>query len=175
MPMREPHGSVKTGGRLSGEDVRQYMEGFAGRFLKGKIRFETEVLNIRRQDHGRGWNVLVRDRRTGTEKVSYYSRVILCTGVSFVFRIVPRVFFYASQGCSRPRYPESLTPVAAKEAGFSGPVLHSMDFSSRIDDLLSCSTHVDSRADSGAPITVIGGGKSAQECAQLSIFWTMPD
>jgi cation diffusion facilitator CzcD-associated flavoprotein CzcO len=93
MPMREPRGSVKTGGRLSGEDVRQYMEGFAERFLKGKILFETEVLNIRRQDQGRGWNVLVRDRRTGTEKASYYSRVILCTGVSFVFRIDPRVYF----------------------------------------------------------------------------------
>ena len=84
MPMREPDGSVNTGGRLSGEDVREYMEGFAERFLKGKIRFETEVLNISRGDHGRGWNVLVRDRRMGAaaEKVSYYSRIILCTGVS---------------------------------------------------------------------------------------------
>lgn len=82
--MREPDGSVKTGGRLSGEDVRQYMEDFAERFLKGKIRFETEVLNIRRGDHNRGWNVLVRDRCADTESVSYYSRIILCTGVSEV-------------------------------------------------------------------------------------------
>lgn len=80
------------------------------------------------------------------------------------------IFIVLSQGCSRPRYPESLTPVAAKEAGFSGPVLHSMDFSSRIDDLLTCSTPVDSSANSGAPIIVIGGGKSAQECAQPNVF-----
>jgi len=87
MPMRAPDNSVETGGRLSGDDVRQYLEDFAGRFLKGNVRFETEVLNIRRGDSGRGWKVLVRDRRTGgTEKVSYYSRIILCTGVSFVHR-----------------------------------------------------------------------------------------
>jgi dimethylaniline monooxygenase (N-oxide forming) len=93
MPMREPDGSVKTGGRLSGEDVRQYMEGFAEQFLKGKIRFETEVLKISRGDHGRGWNVLVHDRRMGVEKVSYYPRIILCTGVSFDRSIDPRSSF----------------------------------------------------------------------------------
>jgi dimethylaniline monooxygenase (N-oxide forming) len=82
--MRAPDDSIKTGGRLSGDDVRQYLEDFAERFLKGKIRFETEVLNVRRRDHGRGWKLLVRDRRTGgSEKVSYFSRIILCTGVSF--------------------------------------------------------------------------------------------
>jgi cation diffusion facilitator CzcD-associated flavoprotein CzcO len=85
MPMQAPNDSVETGGRLAGEDVRQYMEDFAERFLKGKIRFETEVLNIRRGDHGRGWKVLVRDGGTGGKrKVSYYSRIILCTGVSLV-------------------------------------------------------------------------------------------
>ena len=93
MPMREPDSSVKTGGRLSGEGVREYMEGFAERFLKGKIRFETEVLNISRGDHGRGWKVLVHDRRMGTEKVSYYSRIILCTGVSFDSGIDPSPCF----------------------------------------------------------------------------------
>jgi dimethylaniline monooxygenase (N-oxide forming) len=83
--MRAPDDSTKTGGRLSGDDVRQYLEDFAEGFLKGKIRYETEVLNIRRRDHGRGWKVIVRDRRTtgGAEKVLYFSRIILCTGVSF--------------------------------------------------------------------------------------------
>jgi cation diffusion facilitator CzcD-associated flavoprotein CzcO len=81
--MREPDGSVKSGGRLSGKDVRQYLEGFAEQFLKGKIRFETEVLNLSRGDHGRGWNVLVHDKRMNTGKNCYYSRIILCTGVSF--------------------------------------------------------------------------------------------
>ena len=85
--MRPPDNSVKTGGRLSGEDVRQYAEDFAEKFLKGKIRFETEVLSIRRGDHGRGWRVLVRDGRMGgAERVLHYSRIILCTGVSLILR-----------------------------------------------------------------------------------------
>ena len=90
MPMHEPDSSIKTGGRLSGEDVRRYMEDFAKQFLNGKIRFETEILNICRGDHGRGWNVLVHDKSTGAEKVLYYSRIILCTGVSFVHILDPR-------------------------------------------------------------------------------------
>ncbi|KAF8490246.1 FAD/NAD-P-binding domain-containing protein [Russula emetica] len=148
-PMRAPNDSIKTGGRLSGDDVQQYLKDFAERFLKGKIRFESEVLNIRRRDHGRGWKVVVRDRRTGgAEKVSYFSRIILCTG-----------------GCSSPQYPESLTPDAAKAARFYGPVLHSMHFKSRIDDLLTCTTPVDSNEAPGAPIIVVGGGKSAQDSA----------
>jgi dimethylaniline monooxygenase (N-oxide forming) len=91
--MREPDGAVKTGGRLSGEDVRKYMEEFAERFLNGKIRFETEVFDIRRGDHERGWKVLSRDRNTGTEKISCYSRIILCTGVSYVLCVDPRRYF----------------------------------------------------------------------------------
>ncbi|KAF8469817.1 FAD/NAD-P-binding domain-containing protein [Russula ochroleuca] len=150
MQMRAPDNSVKTGGRLSGEDVRQYMEDFKEQYLKDKIRFETEVLNIRRGDHGRGWEVLVRDGVAGgTERVSYYSRIILCTG-----------------GYSNPHYPVSLTPDAAKAARFSGPVLHSMHFSSRIKDLLACTTPVHSHEAPGAPsIVIIGGGKSAQDSA----------
>ncbi|KAH9955825.1 FAD/NAD-P-binding domain-containing protein [Russula dissimulans] len=148
MPMREPDGAVKTGGRLSGEDVRKYMEEFAERFLNGKIRFETEVFDIRRGDHERGWKVLSRDRNTGTEKISCYSRIILCTG-----------------GCSRPHYPEPLSPTAAEATGFSGPVLHSMYLNSRIDDLLTCTAPIDRPAAPGAPIIIVGGGKSAQDSA----------
>jgi dimethylaniline monooxygenase (N-oxide forming) len=85
--MPAPDDSIKTGGRLSGDNVRQYLEDFAERFLKGKIRFDTEVLNICRRDHGRRWKVLVHERRTGgAEKVLYFSRLIVCTGVSFVHR-----------------------------------------------------------------------------------------
>ncbi|KAI9460710.1 FAD/NAD-P-binding domain-containing protein [Russula earlei] len=146
LPMRQPDEAANTGGRLSGEDVRNYLEEFAERFLKDKIRFETEVLNIRRGDHGKGWKVLVRDRRANTEKVSHYSRIVLCTG-----------------GCSRPHYPE--LAFTAKAAGFSGPVVHSMHFKSRIDDLLQCTVPVDTHPVQGAPIVVIGGGKSAQDSA----------
>jgi dimethylaniline monooxygenase (N-oxide forming) len=89
--MHSPDGSVKTGGRLFGEDVRRYMEDFAKQFLNGKIRFETEVLNIHRGDHGRGWNVLVHEKSTGTEKLLFYSRIILCTGVSSLHILDPRL------------------------------------------------------------------------------------
>jgi dimethylaniline monooxygenase (N-oxide forming) len=161
--MHEPDSSIKTGGRLSGEDVRRYMEDFAKQFLNGKIRFETEILNIRRGDHCRGWNVLVHDKSTGAEKVLYYSRIVLCTGVSSVHILDSKTTHHDYQGCSKPHYPELLTPAAAKLAQFSGPVLHSMHFRSHIDDLLSCTPPVDPRAVPMAPIIVIGGGRSAQE------------
>jgi hypothetical protein len=101
--MRPPEGHTKTGGRLSGYDVRRYMEDFAERFLKGRIRFETEVLNIRRGDHGQGWSIHVRDAKgagTETTKVLYYPRIVLCSGVSFIstllatYRIPILVWFF---------------------------------------------------------------------------------
>ncbi len=81
-----------------GYDVRDYAEEFYEQFLRGKIRFETEVLNIRkgdngrgwsirRGDNGRGWSILVRDRK-GTnaeaDRVLYYTRIVVCTGVSCI-------------------------------------------------------------------------------------------
>ena len=90
--MPSPEGHTKTGGRLSGYDVQRYLEDFKERFLKGKIRFETEVLNIRRGDHGKGWSVHVRDTkgaRAETVQVLYYPRIVLCTGVSFISTLWP--------------------------------------------------------------------------------------
>lgn len=151
LPMSLPEGHAKTGGRLSGNDVRQYLEDFGERFLKDKIRFETEVLNIRRGDHGRGWSVLVRDNKSAdaeSTRVLYYPRIVLCTG-----------------GCSNPYFPVSLGPAAAEAAHFSGPVLHSMHFASRTDDLLSCTAPAGPEAPQPAPVVVVGGGKSAQDAA----------
>ncbi|KAN0138715.1 hypothetical protein V8E53_003703 [Lactarius tabidus] len=152
MPMPPPEDHTKTGGRLSGYNVRQYMEDFAERFLKGRIRFETEVLNIHKGDHGQGWSVHVRDRKGAsaeTAKVLYYPRIVLCTG-----------------GNSNPKFPESLSPAAAKAANFSGPVLHSMQFASRMDDLLECTAPAGPDAPRPpAPVVVVGGGKSAQDAA----------
>lgn len=167
--MRPPEGHTKTGGRLSGYDVRQYMEDFAERFLKGRIRFETEVLNIRRgDDHGQGWSIHVRG--TKGAQVLNYPRIVLCTGVRFILALLAMGFpfwrrFFFFQGCSNPHLPKSLSPAAAKAANFSGPVLHSMHFASRMDDLLQCTAHA-SPDGPPAPVIVVGGGKSAQEWAR---------
>ena len=60
-----------------------YMESFADTFLAGKIRFETEILNIRRGRDGAGWEVEVLDLRTGNKDVLHYARIVLCTGVRY--------------------------------------------------------------------------------------------
>lgn len=57
-----------------------YMEKFADTFLPGKIRFETEILEIRRAGDS-GWEVEVQDLRTGVKEVLTYARIVLCTGV----------------------------------------------------------------------------------------------
>ena len=71
---------TSTGSHLSGEDMCAYMEKFADTFLSGKIRFETEILEIRRAG-GSGWEVEVQDLRTGVKEVLTYARIVLCTGV----------------------------------------------------------------------------------------------
>jgi dimethylaniline monooxygenase (N-oxide forming) len=71
----------KTGNRLCGEDMTDYMENFADTFLAGKIRFETEILEIRRGRDGSGWEVEVLDLRTSIKEVLSYARIVLCTGV----------------------------------------------------------------------------------------------
>ncbi|KAI0262584.1 FAD/NAD-P-binding domain-containing protein [Gloeopeniophorella convolvens] len=147
MPMREPDDSAKTGGRLSGTDVHQYLDKFAQKFLKDKIRFGTEILKIRRGEQ-QGWDVLVRDTEVGAERTLHYARIVLCTG-----------------GSSNPRYPKLLSPADAQAAGFSGPVLHTMHFSSQIDGLLEAVKPVKSDGDADAPIIVVGGGKSALDAA----------
>ncbi len=70
------------------------------------------------------------------------------------------------QGYSNPYFPELMSPAAAKAVRFSGPVLHSMDFASRIDDLLSITAPTGPNAAPPAPVVIVGGGKSAQEWAQ---------
>ena len=71
--------------RLTGEDVRQYMESFTEQFLTHKIRYNTRVTNIRK-DHvstptGKPWVVTVLDPQ-GVDTELRYDKVVLCTGVS---------------------------------------------------------------------------------------------
>ena len=66
--------------RLSGEDMCAYMEKFADTFLRGKIRFETEILKTRcAKDFG--WEIEVQDLRTKDKEILTYARIVLCTGV----------------------------------------------------------------------------------------------
>lgn len=71
------------------------MESLADRFLKGKIRYGTEIIGIRRRSvstsfetssvpDGRGaspWVVHVRDLKTGQLSDLVYDRIVLCSGV----------------------------------------------------------------------------------------------
>lgn len=57
------------------------MEKIADTYLQGKIRFQTEVLDIRRASDGSAWEVQILDLKTGMEQVLTFARIVLCTGV----------------------------------------------------------------------------------------------
>ncbi|KAG6335021.1 hypothetical protein ID866_4066 [Astraeus odoratus] len=138
LPMPPPQGS--TNGRLTGEDMSAYMEMFADTFLSGKIRFETEILDIRRGGDS-GWEVEVQDLRANKKEVLSYDRIVLCTG-----------------GCSEPLIPESLSAETAKRAGYGGLVIHSSEIAGHINRILD-----DHRVDPNYTVVVVGGGKSAMD------------
>ena len=86
--MPPPVQDKEFGVRLSGEDMQLYMESFADKFLKGRIRYNTVVTNIRRasskdaESHAKPWALSLRDCRTGEESQLLYDRIVLCTGVN---------------------------------------------------------------------------------------------
>ncbi|KAI0044469.1 FAD/NAD-P-binding domain-containing protein [Auriscalpium vulgare] len=144
MPMTED----SKGARLTGADLTHYMKEFSGRFLEGRIRFDTEVVRIRR-DQGAGWLVDVRNGAAGTAETLQYERIVLCTG-----------------GCSNPRIPGSLSQAAADAADFTGPVVHTQEFPARIDELLAtvkAVEHDSPDVGNADTVVVVGGGKSAQD------------
>lgn len=142
LPMPPPQNPTQK--RPGGEDMCAYMEKFADTFFAGKIRFETEVLNIRRAT-GSGWEIEVQDLRTNVNQVLVYDRIVLCTG-----------------GCSEPFIPESLSPDAAVKASFRGLVCHSAEFARHLDQILE-----DHKAIPDYSVLVVGGGKSAQDMSAL--------
>ncbi|KAF9499126.1 FAD/NAD(P)-binding domain-containing protein [Pleurotus eryngii] len=143
LPMSE------TGGRLTGEDMRSYMSAFANEFLEGHIRYNTEVLEIKRTDSGDGWFVEIEDTRSQMRQVLRYAKIVLCTG-----------------GCSSPLIPNEISPAAAKSSKFNGPVIHSSQFRSQMDDLLSIVKPIDANSPGSAGrIVIVGGGKSSQDIA----------
>ncbi|KAF8588578.1 FAD/NAD(P)-binding domain-containing protein [Ramaria rubella] len=149
-----PPSNAALNGRLSGEDMCNYMGSFAEKFLSGIIRFETEVVDIKREQHNASkapWHISVKDGRTGLKEILKYSRIVVCTG-----------------GCNMPSIPTQLSSACAAEAKFQGPVFHSTQFGTEVKGLLShvhetaSKTDLDKEVDS---IVVVGCGKSGQDIA----------
>lgn len=76
--------------RLSGQDLQAYMEKFVELFLPDRIRYNTEVLNIRPTARGgidppradnHVWTVMMEDVTTKVAEIREYDKLILCTGV----------------------------------------------------------------------------------------------
>jgi hypothetical protein len=86
MPL--PSDTSRTGGRLTGDDMRGYMQAFSDKYLKDKIRFQTEVLEIRRDDTASTWFLDVEDIPSGQRETLQFSRIVLCSGVSYAFEAI---------------------------------------------------------------------------------------
>ncbi|KAJ7132974.1 FAD/NAD-P-binding domain-containing protein [Mycena filopes] len=137
---------ASSGGRLTGQDLRVYMESFKDKFLAHMIRFNTEVTNIRRDESTSLWVISSKDKITGAREILQFSRIVLCTG-----------------GCNTPKIPRSLSPDAAARAGFRGPVIHSKNFAAQLDAILKAVPRISPEYAKSA--VVVGGGKSAQDMA----------
>ncbi|KAF7346579.1 FAD /NAD-P-binding domain-containingprotein [Mycena sanguinolenta] len=101
------------GEQILGHNLCRYMEAFGNKF-KHIIRFNTEVINIRRDETISTWFVTVEDKAKSSREVLEFSRV----------------------GCHEPNIPGTLSMDAAKKAGFQGSVIHSKHFASQLDTIL---------------------------------------
>ncbi|KAF9078184.1 hypothetical protein BDP27DRAFT_1413103 [Rhodocollybia butyracea] len=138
-PARDPNG------RLSGSEMRDYMQKFTATYLQDIILYGLEILQVLRSngEGDPGWTIKVQVVKTGEQKALKFDRVVLCTG-----------------GCSRPLVPKELSPSAAKATSFKGRVFHSSTFRSQ-------SNHLEAGNNESmlGDVAVIGGGKSAQDAA----------
>lgn len=168
--MPPPLKSSTTGGRLSGEDLSNYFQDFAKRFLEDRIRFGVEVLRIKRGESGHSWMVLLEDISVGARETLEFDKLVLCTGVSpFLSSNSPKKLMETNQGCSQPYFPANLSPTESVK--FKGPVIHSSTLRQQMDNILS---HVKPLTDpEPGLIVVVGGGRSAQEYVAARL-WLPP-
>lgn len=82
MEMDKPPNAEKTGGRLTGDVLTNYMEFFYKKNLQNRILFNTEVLKIKRGESNSGWVIQVEDLTEGITSDLHFSKIVLCTGVS---------------------------------------------------------------------------------------------
>ncbi|KAF9559738.1 FAD/NAD(P)-binding domain-containing protein [Agrocybe pediades] len=144
----------KTGGHITGLQMCEYMETFYSKLLKDKVKFafEEEIVSVERNATGR-WRVEVTGVQTQHKATYEFSRVIVATG-----------------GCSNPKIPHEMSLQEAKKVGYTGMVLHSSEFRSRMGDILATvkPKRTDDDEESGK-VLVVGGGKSAMDiCAKLA-------
>ncbi|KAJ3848175.1 FAD/NAD-P-binding domain-containing protein [Lentinula lateritia] len=132
--------------RLSGFEMRDYMEKFADSYLEGVIRYGFHIIGVMRpsNDYSSGWNVRVEDVQTKQQQTLQFDRIVLCTG-----------------GCSEPFIPDEISPKSAENASFKGQVFHSSQFRTQLDKL-----QVEGKDEGGfGEVVIVGGGKSAQDVA----------
>ncbi|KAJ3512117.1 hypothetical protein NLJ89_g3713 [Agrocybe chaxingu] len=155
LSMPPPADPEEGGGRLSGEDIRDYAERFTAQFLEGKAKFKfrTEVRNVARgTGEKEGWDLLVEELGTGRKETVWFAKIILASG-----------------GCSAPSVPPALSQKAANEVGYRGIVVHSTEFASRVGDILAAVAPISESKDAEDGVAVVGGGKSAQDiCTHLA-------
>jgi dimethylaniline monooxygenase (N-oxide forming) len=72
-----------SGGRLSGDDMCAYAETFAEKFLPNRIRYNTQVHRLHRDEDG--WRLDSEDLTDGSRKELRYAKLVLCTGVRLHF------------------------------------------------------------------------------------------
>jgi cation diffusion facilitator CzcD-associated flavoprotein CzcO len=95
------------GGRLMGDDLSAYMQAFSDKYIKDVIRFNTEVVNIRRDEASSVWFIIVQDMQTGSREVLEFARVVLCTGVLICFFTIPVRLIYSCLGMQHGTYSAS--------------------------------------------------------------------
>ncbi len=76
-------------GRLSGDDMAQYMARFVNMYLQDRVEFGLDISNIRRGSNGQSWLLDVRDVQTGKQETRSFTRIIVCTGVRKCNELVP--------------------------------------------------------------------------------------